>query len=114
MGFSNEGVEKGVSEKLAAYRRQTLTRIKYDLALQIPARKQQTILASETITVVVLKNEVPLQVDFKEQADYVKSVTVNQIKVPVVFTNEHIIIDPKFLVVGQIQSTSVSLPATCR
>ncbi|MGI8637881.1 MAG: M1 family metallopeptidase, partial [Segetibacter sp.] len=66
----------------------------------IPSQKQEPIAASEIITVSLSKNELPLQLDFKEHRDHIKSISVNQRKVPIAFIHEHIIIAPKFLKAG--------------
>ncbi|GEO11522.1 M1 family metallopeptidase [Segetibacter aerophilus] len=93
-------VKKGVSDTLAQYRKQALSHINYNLSLNIPSKKQQAIVASEIISVDLAKNEFPLQIDFKEQRNRLKSLVVNGKEIPIVFTNEHILIDSRFLKIG--------------
>ncbi len=93
-------VERGISEKLAGYRKQVLSNINYDLTLHIPAEKQQPIDAGETISVNIASNNLPLQIDFKEQRNHLKSIQVNEQPIDIVFENEHIIIDHSLLKEG--------------
>ncbi|MCW3115160.1 MAG: aminopeptidase, partial [Segetibacter sp.] len=101
--------EPGVSEKLARYRKSTLSQINYDLKLSIPSQKQQDIVASENITVNLSENKFSLQIDFKEQRSHLKTLSVNGKDVAIVFTNEHIVIDPTFLKTG---SNSIAINFT--
>lgn len=103
-------VESGVSEKLAIYRKPILSGINYNIKLQIPAQKQQHVNASETITVTVSNSQQPLQIDFKERRGLIQSVSVNEKEIPVVFKNEHIIVDSKFLKTG-INAVSIIFTA---
>ncbi|GAA4455072.1 M1 family aminopeptidase [Nibrella saemangeumensis] len=96
-------VEAGVSQELAKYRKQTLSRLGYTLQFAIPARKDQPIPASETITFHWQPGKAPVQLDFKEQRDHLQSVSVNGHHVPIAFENEHILIAPKYLKAGQNQ-----------
>jgi len=90
-------VEKGVSAALAESRKKAITKIHYQINLTIPSQKEKEIPASETISFVYKKQSSPLQIDFKEKQNALKTVVVNGLKVPVVFENEHIVIAPKFL-----------------
>ena len=93
-------VESGVSQQLAKYRKQVISNINYNLHLTIPVSKNESIAATEEITLTLKQNEQPLQLDFKEQASNLKSIKVNGQTIPVTFTNEHIIIDKKYLEKG--------------
>ncbi|MCW3079753.1 M1 family aminopeptidase [Segetibacter sp.] len=102
-------VEAGVSDKLAQHRKSTISKIHYDLKLTIPSQKQQAITASESIVLNLSENEVSLQIDFKEERDHLNTLLVNGKDVSIVFINEHIVIDPKFLKIG---SNSIAINFT--
>ena len=93
--------EPGVSEDLALYRKQVLSGIHYTLKLQIPETIQQAVVGDEEIIVFISDNTSPLQIDFKEQQDHLKSLHVNGVKIPIVLKNEHIIVAGKFLRKGK-------------
>jgi aminopeptidase N len=94
-------IEKGVSQKLADYRYGALKNIHYDLSFQMPALRSNSILASAVLRFDLLKNSIPLQIDFKESADHLSSIIVNGKKIQTIFREEHIIIDPKYLKKGE-------------
>lgn len=98
--FKESDVQPGVSEKLAIVRKNTLSGINYKIALNIPAKKQDSIEATEVISLEIRKNERALQIDFKGKREQIKSLDVNDKQVPVVFVNEHIIVDPLLLKTG--------------
>jgi aminopeptidase N len=94
-------IEKGVSQKLADYRYGALKNIHYDLFFHIPVLRSDPILATMILRFDLLKNSIPLQIDFKESADHLSSVIVNGKKIQTIFREEHIIIDPKYLKKGE-------------
>ncbi len=94
-------VETGVSKELADYRKQVLSRIAYDISLQIPEQKQQPILGYETITFRLSDNSRPLQLDFKEAPDHLKQVWLNGKQLEAKLENEHILLPAKALKVGE-------------
>ncbi|AMR42758.1 aminopeptidase [Elizabethkingia anophelis] len=91
-------VESGVSYELAQFRKSTLSNIKYELDLDIPESKTDRISGTENLTFNYKKqSEVPLQIDFKENAASLLSVSVNGQAIKTVLENEHILIDQKYL-----------------
>ncbi|EQB92740.1 aminopeptidase [Elizabethkingia anophelis] len=91
-------VESGVSYELAQFRKSTLSNIKYELDLDIPESKTDRISGTENLTFNYKKqSEVPLQIDFKENAASLLSVSVNGQAIKSVLENEHILIDQKYL-----------------
>ncbi|OPC32627.1 M1 family metallopeptidase [Elizabethkingia miricola] len=91
-------VESGVSYELAQFRKSTLSDIKYELDLDIPENKTEKISGTENLTFNYKKQgELPLQIDFKENAASLLSVTVNGQAIKPVLENEHILIDQKYL-----------------
>lgn len=94
-------VESGVSYELAQSRKNTLSRIKYELNLQIPENRSERISGTEVLSFHYKKqNETPLPIDFKEDAASLISVSVNGQSMKPVLENEHIIIDAKYLKSG--------------
>ncbi|MCT3808995.1 aminopeptidase [Elizabethkingia anophelis] len=91
-------VESGVSYELAQFRKSTLSNIKYELDLDIPESKTDRISGTENLTFNYKKrSDVPLQIDFKENAASLLSVSVNGQAIKPVLENEHILIDQKYL-----------------
>jgi aminopeptidase N len=93
-------VEKGVSQRLAIYRKTILGNINYRLHFDIPADKEQSIPATESIAFTLSNNTAPLQVDFKEERNHIQTIKVNQRSIPVDFEKEHILIAPAYLKKG--------------
>ncbi|WP_347160061.1 M1 family metallopeptidase [Pontibacter chitinilyticus] len=94
-------VTAGVSKALAQHRKDVLRHIAYTLAFDIPAQKEAPIPASETITFELLRNQAPLQLDFKEQAAHLQQVTVNGKLVAIQHQQEHLIIPAQNLKKGR-------------
>lgn len=95
---SEPKIESGVSYELAQLRKSTLSDIKYELNLDIPESKTDRISGLENLTFNYKKqNTTPLQIDFKENAASLLSVTVNGQAIKPVLENEHILIDQKYL-----------------
>ena len=94
------GIEPGVSLDLATSRKALLSKIRYQLYLDIPAVKQEPVQASVNILFNYQQTGADLQLDFKADRDQLRTVTVNGIKVPVVLLKEHVVIRAKYLVTG--------------
>ncbi|WP_420151361.1 M1 family metallopeptidase, partial [Spirosoma sp.] len=93
-------LETGVSQTLAQARKQSISQLAYALKFDIPAQKNQPILASETITFNWRKNKSSLQLDFKEERAHIQKVSVNNADIPITFESEHLIISTAFLKPG--------------
>ncbi|WP_062543115.1 M1 family metallopeptidase [Rufibacter tibetensis] len=100
---SSVPVVSGVSKQLADFRISQLSKINYDLHLTIPARKDEPVLASETVSFHLKEKSQPVQLDFKESADKLKQVKVNGKVVPAEHTQEHLIIPVQHLKKGENQ-----------
>lgn len=96
-------VEPGVSLSLATYRHSVISNIQYTIKLDIPSQKTQAIAAKETVQFDLSAVTQPLQLDFKQTADAVKSITVNGKKTGIVFREEHLIIQQQYLLKGANQ-----------
>jgi len=93
-------VEPGVSLKLATYRHTALSDLQYTLNFDIPAEKSQAINATESISFTLKSLVQPLQLDFKQPSEKVKSIAVNGKNIPVDLANEQLMIDTKYLHAG--------------
>ena len=99
----NPGIESGVSRKLATYRKAVLSDIKYRLSFDIPAQKTSAIDAKEILSFSLRSLKYPLQLDFRETASKLKSVSVNGLKIAITHDQEHLIIASKYLKTGPNQ-----------
>ncbi|MFC3366027.1 hypothetical protein ACFOG5_22865 [Pedobacter fastidiosus] len=90
-------IEAGVSLDLATFRSAIISNIQYKLQFNIPSDKNSEILASEQISFDLSSVQQPLQLDFKQSAEHVKSILINGTKIAVNWKNEHLIIDQKYL-----------------
>lgn len=93
-------VDNGVSQALATYRKKVLDNIHYQLHLHIPENRQQSILATESISFTLKENRAPLQIDFKAHPDHIQNITANDKQVPVDFEKEHLVIAPAYVKAG--------------
>ncbi|MGI9263266.1 MAG: M1 family metallopeptidase, partial [Woeseiaceae bacterium] len=82
----------GVSLDLAQYRAATISNINYDLSFDIPAEVDGAIAATAEISFDLSEKSRPLQLDFRESADRIHSVSVNGESSAFVFRDEHIVI----------------------
>ncbi|RLJ74962.1 M1 family metallopeptidase [Pedobacter alluvionis] len=92
-------VEPGVSLALANARSAAISNIQYQLHFRIPAAQSESIQSTENID-FKLNKLIHLQVDFKQNADHIKLVSVNGKTIPIDFKAEHILIKQEYLKVG--------------
>ena len=93
-------IEPGVSYSLAQYRHRVISNLQYDLSFDIPASVKELIHASEVLQFQLKSSDVPLQLDFKQADDHIKSIKVNDKKINIATQNEHLIIHPEYLKKG--------------
>ncbi|WP_139921762.1 M1 family aminopeptidase [Hymenobacter sp. DG01] len=93
-------VVPGVSQELAQDRARRLSRLCYELHLFVPSRKEQPIAATETVRFHLTEASQPVQLDFKEQPDHLKSLTVNGKPTEIDFRQEHLVLPPASLQTG--------------
>ena len=94
-------VEAGVSKKLAEYRKSVISKVQYNLEFTIPAQKSEAIQARAVLNFQLASIAYPLQLDFKENPDKVKSIMVNNKPVAVQLLKEHLVIGQKYLKPGK-------------
>ncbi|WP_311181696.1 M1 family metallopeptidase [Hymenobacter volaticus] len=93
-------VVPGVSLELAQDRARRISRLGYNLIFTIPASKAESIAASETVTFHLTDAGQPVQLDFKEQADHLKSLTINGKTTAIDFREEHLVLPAASLKTG--------------
>ena len=94
-------IEPGVSLALATYRHSVINNIQYTLNFDIPTEKTKAITATESVGFNLNKNEQPLQLDFKQHFDHVKSIVVNGKKMETDLQEEHLLIAQQYLHIGK-------------
>ncbi|MBO2010289.1 aminopeptidase [Siccationidurans soli] len=94
-------VEKGVSEALAAARKQLISGVAYDLRLNIPAQKTAPIAVTDLVSFTLKDNRSPVQLDFKASADHLHKLLVNGQPVALDHRNEHLVLPAAALKTGR-------------
>lgn len=92
-------VENGVSLALANTRSGAINNIEYKLHFNIPAEQTAPIISTESID-FKLNKLIDLQIDFKQNIDHIKQVSVNGKSIPIDFRAEHILIKRGYLKIG--------------
>ncbi|MBT2562148.1 aminopeptidase [Pedobacter sp. ISL-68] len=92
-------IEPGVSLALASSRSAAISNIQYKLHFSIPAEQTAPVHSTENID-FKLNKLIYLQVDFKQNADHIKRVSVNGKTIPIDFKAEHILVKQEHLKVG--------------
>ena len=94
-------VEPGVSLELARHRAEIISDIDYELSLTIPESAEEAIDGRIVIAFQLSDASQPLQLDFRESADRIRSVTANGAKSGYRFTDEHLVVPATELVGGR-------------
>jgi aminopeptidase N len=93
-------VVPGVSRELAEFRKQTISRVAYDLRLTVPASKAAPVQAEETVSFRLRDNRAPVQLDFKGLAGQLHSLTINGQSAAIDYRQEHLVLPAAALRVG--------------
>lgn len=93
--------DTGVSEKLAKFRKNSVSDINYSLNLEIPEKLNDKISGKVEINFNLNDLSKPLLIDFNTDKKNVISVSTNDFK----FTNKHIVIPEKYLIKGKNKIT---------
>jgi aminopeptidase N len=93
-------VVPGVARELAEFRKQTISRVAYDLRLTVPATKAEPVRAEETVRFRLRDNRAPVQLDFKGQASQLHSLTINGQPAAIDYRQEHLVLPARALRVG--------------
>ncbi|MGJ8660127.1 MAG: M1 family metallopeptidase [Cellulophaga fucicola] len=94
-------IEKGISFDLANYRKKQIKDLQYDLNFSIPKNIEDPIPATLTITANITDLQYNLILDFNENKDHLKTLSVNGKSTPINHTKEHLIIDKNALIIGE-------------
>lgn len=93
-------VEDGVTEALAAARKRQIGNVKYNLSITLPANKAEPIPSKLNLEVELRAVDSPLILDFSPNNDAAIKVIIDEDSIPVIISNEHIIIPVKYLRAG--------------
>ena len=86
---------------LARHRAEIISGIDYELSLKIPEHLDEEVEGRITITFRLSDSSQPLQLDFRESPDKVRSVTVNGNESGYRFISEHLVVPASELVTGR-------------
>ncbi len=100
-GEAPPAVDPGVSWALAQHRAATTSDINYTISLAIPESQDEDIDGRVVITFELADSSEPLQLDFRESADKIRSVTANGNESDYRFVSEHVVVPAKELVAGR-------------
>ena len=98
-------VESGVSFDLALHRQSIISNIQYDISFRIPADKDSSIVAAETVNFDVKSVENTLQMDWKGAAASIHSMVVNGKPAIVTLQQEHLLIQAAEIHAGRNEVT---------
>ena len=93
-------VVPGVARELAEFRKQTISRVAYDLRLTVPASKADPVRAEETVSFRLRDNRAPVQLDFKGLASQLHSLTINGQPATIDCRQEHLVLPAAALRLG--------------
>ena len=96
----NSPIESGVALSLAQSRAARISDIIYDLDFTIPPNKTADIDAKETLRFNLTQSQHDLLLDFREDANKIKTIHINGVSTEPVHENEHLIIPAKLLKSG--------------
>jgi aminopeptidase N len=94
-------IEPGVSLALAGHRAATISGINYDLSFTIPENQDEEIGGHVIITFDLDDVSQPVQLDFRESADKIRSVTTNSNTSGYRLADEHVVIPVEALIKGR-------------
>ncbi|MCP9290799.1 M1 family metallopeptidase [Gracilimonas sediminicola] len=103
-------VEPGVSLELAKFRKALISDVNYELFFNIPGKETEDISASETITFTLKEAGHDIQLDFRESAELLKSLTINGSESEIKFKDEHLIL-PSHLLKEGLNSVTIDFIA---
>ena len=94
-------ISSGVSWELAQYRKATISDVFYKLNFDIPKDKIKPITVEEFIHFKLLDLTNDVVLDFRQPADYIRSVSVEGKAVPYKLVNQHILIEASYFSKGE-------------
>ncbi|MAY88805.1 MAG: peptidase M1, partial [Pseudooceanicola sp.] len=94
-------LSKGISENLAIYRKNQVDSVIYRLDFKIPLKQEDSIPAHLALSLTINDLDQPLYLDFNEDSDHLLNLKVNDKNVVIDHREEHLIIAPEHLKIGQ-------------
>ncbi len=98
---TNLPLEKGVSLNLANYRKEQITDLHYALDFSISKNLEDPIPTTLTLTATIVDLQYNLILDFNENKDHLKTLSINGKSTPIKHIKEHLIIDRNILKIGE-------------
>lgn len=90
-GCGKPAVEPGVSRTLALERSAHISGIRYDLSFSIPETKDEPVEGTEILT-FTLDSRRTVQLDFREGAESIRTLSVNGKETPIRWESEHLVL----------------------
>ena len=90
-GCGKPAVEPGVSRTLALERSAHISGIRYDLSFSIPETKDEPVEGTEVLT-FTLDSRRTVQMDFREGAESIRTLSVNGKETPIRWESEHLVL----------------------
>ncbi len=90
----------GVSQDLAAYRRRTISDLRYEIAFAIPDRSEEPVVGSVNVSFRLTRPS-PVVLDFTGPATAIRRVTVADDAVPYEYHDEHLLLPATATVAGE-------------
>jgi aminopeptidase N len=94
-------LEKGISKKLADFRKAQVSDVTYALSFDLPKEKESPISSELILNLKINSLQQPLYLDFNESKENLKAIVVNGKNIPVMHEKEHVIIPKEQLLNGQ-------------
>ena len=89
-------IGSGVSKTLADQRKSNISSLSYQLSFNIPKLQSESIV-SNVVIAFELENIEDIYIDFKEDSDHLRKITVNEQTIEIIHKNEHILIPSEHL-----------------
>ena len=96
-GVDELDTSPGVSWALASHRARTISDLRYNISLSIPASRDEQIRGHEIVSFTLSDRDHPVVLDFKDATEKVVSVKVDGDDVPHETVNDHIVVQPEAL-----------------
>ncbi|PSR12744.1 MAG: aminopeptidase [Bacteroidetes bacterium] len=93
-------LEPGVSNALATYRKEQISKVVYALFFDLPASKEAPVKATLSLRFDLKETAQAVQLDFRATPDQLQQVVVNGESVAIDFREDHLILPPKQLLAG--------------
>ena len=93
-------LKEGVPLALAEYRKENISDLKYGLSFSIPDKKENPVVSKLIIKFKLMDVSAPLFLDFKEESDKLKVLSVNSDTTAINHRKEHLIIPAEALKAG--------------